>query len=135
MLAIRVAPQNGSVIEARWLLGKTGRRHVPRAGSSDRHAIMCGVSNPTGGRLCLGLISSNNDALHSSGTKRGPVFEDGELSYCLDDWVNVSRAFPSWKRSILTEIYLCHACSYQEIEDGSARTGALAHAGCARPHR
>jgi hypothetical protein len=25
----------------------------------------------------------------------------------------VSRAFPSWKRSILTEIYLCHACSYQ----------------------
>eukprot|EP01047_Picozoa_sp_COSAG01_P085032 COSAG01_NODE_18507_length_1071_cov_2.184156_1_plen_199_part_01 len=24
----------------------------------------------------------------------------------------VSRAFLSWKRSILTEIYLCHACSY-----------------------
>jgi hypothetical protein len=24
----------------------------------------------------------------------------------------VSRAFPSWKRSILTEIYPCHACSY-----------------------
>eukprot|EP01049_Picozoa_sp_SAG25_P003024 SAG25_NODE_165_length_13094_cov_31.386149_12_plen_337_part_00 len=35
----------------------------------------------------------------------------------------VSRAFPSWKRSILTEIYLCHACSYQEIEDGNARAG------------
>jgi hypothetical protein len=34
----------------------------------------------------------------------------------------VSRAFPSWKRSILTEIYLCHACSYQGIEDGNART-------------
>jgi hypothetical protein len=27
----------------------------------------------------------------------------------------VGRAFPSWNRSILTEIYLCHACSYQEI--------------------
>jgi hypothetical protein len=35
----------------------------------------------------------------------------------------VSRAFPSWNRSILTEIYLCHACSYHETEDGNARTG------------
>jgi SNF2 family DNA or RNA helicase len=26
----------------------------------------------------------------------------------------VSRPFPSWNRSILTEIYLCHACSCQE---------------------
>jgi hypothetical protein len=29
----------------------------------------------------------------------------------------VSRAFQSWNRSILTEIYLCHACSCHEIED------------------
>jgi hypothetical protein len=35
----------------------------------------------------------------------------------------VSRAFPSCRRSILTEIYLCHACSCQEIEDGNARAG------------
>jgi hypothetical protein len=27
----------------------------------------------------------------------------------------VSRPFPSWNRCILTEIYLCHACSCQEI--------------------
>jgi hypothetical protein len=27
----------------------------------------------------------------------------------------VSRPFPSWNRSMLTEIYLCHACFYQEI--------------------
>jgi hypothetical protein len=27
----------------------------------------------------------------------------------------VSRPFPSWDRSILTEIYLCHACSCQEM--------------------
>jgi hypothetical protein len=27
----------------------------------------------------------------------------------------VSRPFPSWNRSILTEIYLCHACTRQEI--------------------
>jgi hypothetical protein len=39
----------------------------------------------------------------------------------------VSRAFPSLPRFILTEIYLCHACSYHEIlryrhesEDGNA---------------
>jgi hypothetical protein len=31
----------------------------------------------------------------------------------------VSRPFPSWDRSIWTEIYLCHACSYHEIEDGN----------------
>jgi hypothetical protein len=31
----------------------------------------------------------------------------------------VSRPFPSWNRPILTEIYLCHACSYHEIEDGN----------------
>jgi hypothetical protein len=41
----------------------------------------------------------------------------------------VSRAFPSWDRSILTEIYLCHACSYHEVEDGNARTGVLAQRG------
>jgi hypothetical protein len=35
----------------------------------------------------------------------------------------VSRAFPSWKRSILTEIDLCHACAYHEIEDGNGRAG------------
>jgi hypothetical protein len=36
----------------------------------------------------------------------------------------VGRAFPSWNRSILTEIYLCDACSDHEmIEDGNARAG------------
>jgi hypothetical protein len=35
----------------------------------------------------------------------------------------VSRAFPSWNWSILTENYLCRACSYHEIEDGNARAG------------
>eukprot|EP01047_Picozoa_sp_COSAG01_P066673 COSAG01_NODE_9251_length_2504_cov_2.227027_4_plen_163_part_00 len=29
--------------------------------------------------------------------------------------IAVSRPFPSWNRPILTEIYLCHACSCQEI--------------------
>jgi hypothetical protein len=36
----------------------------------------------------------------------------------------VSRgAFPSWNRSILAEIYLCHACAYHEIEDGNGAPG------------
>eukprot|EP01047_Picozoa_sp_COSAG01_P007288 COSAG01_NODE_275_length_19669_cov_8.676188_12_plen_238_part_00 len=35
----------------------------------------------------------------------------------------VSRASPSWTRSILAEICLCHACSCQEIEGGNARAG------------
>eukprot|EP01047_Picozoa_sp_COSAG01_P034914 COSAG01_NODE_2646_length_7319_cov_2.926316_2_plen_74_part_00 len=36
----------------------------------------------------------------------------------------VSRAFiPSWNRSMLTEIYLCQACLYHEVEGGNARTG------------
>jgi hypothetical protein len=39
----------------------------------------------------------------------------------------VIRAFPSYTRSILTKIYLCHACSCHEIEDGHAWTGKLPH--------
>jgi hypothetical protein len=34
-----------------------------------------------------------------------------------------SAPFPSWNRSILTEIYLCHACYYHEIEDGNGAPG------------
>jgi hypothetical protein len=36
------------------------------------------------------------------------------------DTGGVSRPFPSRNRSILTEIYLCHACWYHAIEDGNA---------------
>jgi hypothetical protein len=32
---------------------------------------------------------------------------------------------PSWNRSILTEIYLCHACSYQEIHGRQHRVPHL----------
>jgi glycerol-3-phosphate acyltransferase PlsY len=41
-------------------------------------------------------------------------------SKCASIKARVSRAFPSWDRSILTEIYLCHAFSYHEVEDGNA---------------
>jgi hypothetical protein len=48
----------------------------------------------------------------------------------------VSWAFPSCTRSILTEIYICHACSCQEIEDGNAaRAGDERVLRCGRlPH-
>ena len=36
---------------------------------------------------------------------------------------HVSRPFPSLNRSILTEIYPCHTCSYHEVEDGNGRAG------------
>jgi iduronate 2-sulfatase len=44
-----------------------------------------------------------------------------EIGLAPDPGVSVSRAFPSYTRSILTEIYLCHPCSCHEIEDGNAR--------------
>jgi hypothetical protein len=37
----------------------------------------------------------------------------------------VRRAFPSWNRSMLTETYLCHACSHHEIENGNAGQDAF----------
>jgi hypothetical protein len=39
----------------------------------------------------------------------------------------MSRLFVSlFNRCILAGIYLCHACSYREIEDGDARAGGMA---------
>eukprot|EP01047_Picozoa_sp_COSAG01_P037083 COSAG01_NODE_2926_length_6839_cov_5.363353_6_plen_272_part_00 len=49
----------------------------------------------------------------------------------------VSRVFPSCTRSILTESYLCHGCSCQEIKDGNTRAGRLrrwARHRAGRPH-
>jgi hypothetical protein len=42
----------------------------------------------------------------------------------------VSGPFPSWDRSILTEIYLCHACSYHEIGDGNGPDRTIQPTGC-----
>jgi hypothetical protein len=46
---------------------------------------------------------------------RGPCPLDALLAMTLHRAKAVSRPFPSWNRSILTEIYLFHACSCQEI--------------------
>jgi hypothetical protein len=44
----------------------------------------------------------------------------GGVSELTTAWLAVSGAFPSWNnRSILSEIYLCHARSCHEIEDGN----------------
>eukprot|EP01047_Picozoa_sp_COSAG01_P046042 COSAG01_NODE_4291_length_5167_cov_3.885556_2_plen_188_part_00 len=74
------------------------------------------------------LTGSDDKQIHHHDIKSGSLIASlgGHSSWVLGV---VSRAFPSWNRSILTEIYLCHACSYHEIGDGNARTGALPHAG------
>jgi hypothetical protein len=46
----------------------------------------------------------------------------GSIDRSLTPWV-VRQAFPSMMRSILTEIYLCHACSCQEILRVETRPG------------
>jgi small GTP-binding protein len=59
--------------------------------------------------------------------KRGskPDFTDPVILRAGSSVEDVSRAFPSCARSILTEIYLCHACSCQEIEDGNAARAGM----------
>eukprot|EP01047_Picozoa_sp_COSAG01_P056202 COSAG01_NODE_6345_length_3723_cov_13.346302_2_plen_194_part_00 len=48
----------------------------------------------------------------------------------------VSRPFPSWNRSISTEIDLCHACSCHEIlRTEAARQGGTTSSGGAEPSR
>eukprot|EP01048_Picozoa_sp_COSAG05_P018163 COSAG05_NODE_2607_length_2846_cov_13.463497_1_plen_536_part_00 len=101
------------------------RRHVQRNHSSSGGGggggedyyydaqSMCGTTNPTGGRLCLGMIASNNDGLHSSGCQFGPTFERGELSYCLDDWINVhsrTQIVPSPFNASFSELF-CTLCA------------------------
>jgi carboxylesterase type B len=43
------------------------------------------------------------------------IVESGAYDQGAANFSDVSRPFPSWNRSILTEIYLCHACSCQKI--------------------
>jgi hypothetical protein len=47
-----------------------------------------------------------NEAAALAGTSSAMIWHKAD---------EVCRAFPSWKRSILAEIYLCHACSCHEI--------------------
>jgi hypothetical protein len=57
------------------------------------------------------------DRMHGPCICRRDGEHDGDLHSGLAR--AVSRPFPSWNRSTLTEIYLCHACSDHEIEDGN----------------
>jgi hypothetical protein len=76
-------------------------------------------------RLCvantghIGSGRSNQMARRSGDTSLHRSYERLESQTKPLPWAvpptAVSRAFPSWNRSILTEIYRCHACSYQVI--------------------
>jgi hypothetical protein len=59
---------------------------------------------------CVRYLLTRGRRLHRpcSGVPGGPSDVDAEPSL-------VSRPSPSWHRSISTEIYLCHACSCQEL--------------------
>jgi hypothetical protein len=68
------------------------------------------------------MIHSASPPAYLSSPAPTPVL-DGALGTAgggLDSVAQASRAFPSWERSTLTEIYLHHACSCREIEDGHA---------------
>jgi hypothetical protein len=81
------------------------------------------------------------DARHAAGQQQqrlqGAVAGGGASPpppqpYIVKPLASASRPFPSWKRFILTEIYLCHACSYHANEDGNARAGG-GHRRAVRP--
>jgi len=66
--------------------GKGGHRYknVKVARRSGAAAMCAG-----GKRSCAGLIASNADAFHSSACRDGPHLSNVDLSYCLDDFINV----------------------------------------------
>jgi hypothetical protein len=70
-----------------------------------------------------GIPSSQGDGLtalvQEFRRELGPAAQLSFATECQPRARFVSWPFPSWNRSILTEIYLCHACSYHEIEDGN----------------
>eukprot|EP01047_Picozoa_sp_COSAG01_P041051 COSAG01_NODE_3499_length_6004_cov_2.645047_2_plen_116_part_00 len=65
------------------------------------------------------LLDADLESLFSS-ICAGHRDSDAAIAQAVDQ---ASRAFPSWNRPILTEIYLCHDCSYHEVEDGNAWAG------------
>jgi hypothetical protein len=108
------------IISTRTIIHRWGRRQLAH------HAHGARVERP----LLLALTAGHDMGSRPEGSslllrRRAPP-----------RWV--SRAFPSWKRVTLTEIYLCHACSDHEVEDGNARAGRRARgreAPCRRPAR
>jgi tRNA 2-thiocytidine biosynthesis protein TtcA len=65
--------------------------------------------------ICAYCSRMKRGILYSTARREG--YNVLALGQHLDDLAEsfVSRAFPSWNRSILAEIDLCHACSCHEI--------------------
>ena len=74
------------------------------------------MRSSAGSSIVLEGCSFQGNADHAFGAEVYLVEIPAQL-VIRDSWMQaeVSRPFPSWNRPILTEIYLCHACSCQEI--------------------
>jgi hypothetical protein len=64
---------------------KVIRRPIAGTAALGVGAAGCGL---IGTRTCMTTIASNADVFHSSGVKIGPVVQNSEFSYALDDFFN-----------------------------------------------
>ena len=82
--ARRTDGDGGAVVEAATAV-------TAATADDDPATALCGP--PSRRRLCLAVVASNADAFHSSGCRDGPALRAVELSYAMDDYLNVhSRA-------------------------------------------
>jgi hypothetical protein len=94
-------------------LGRTGDLSKPPSGGCEAYllyhsfAVPAGVLSASRPNVVAVLVRSGSDASRPGGLydSMAPDMRSGEPL----------RPFSSWNRPILTEIYLCHACSCQEI--------------------
>jgi hypothetical protein len=105
-----------------------GDSHTSHAESSAAAAAAALCRLPWDGSAWWGVFRAARAARSWAGTKALRILAMRSCLATIDEALagahGVSRAFPSWNRSILAEIYLCHACSYQEIlRTEHARTG------------
>jgi diketogulonate reductase-like aldo/keto reductase len=113
--------------------------HKPCHSAAENNALWKGLEQAKSSGLVRAIGVSNykaKDLMALQGTVPAvnqclmsvSLHDDATISYCQAHNITYEayearRPFPSWNRCILTEIYLCHACSYQEIKDGNGRAG------------
>jgi diketogulonate reductase-like aldo/keto reductase len=105
--------------------------HKPCHSAAENNALWKGLEQAKASGLVRAIGVSNykaKDLMALQGTVPAvnqclmsvSLHDDATISYCQAHNITYEayearRPFPSWNRCILTEIYLCHACSCQEI--------------------